>query len=80
MTRSQYRHGRTLDALEVRGAVYIPVEDVREGDTIIHLDHRKDFEVAGWEPSDLGVLLLGTIGESLDCYPGEFVAAIREAK
>ena len=76
MTRYQYRR-RMLDAHQLRGAVYVPVEDVREGDTVVGLDHRKDFEVSGWEPSDLGTLLLGTMGESFDCYPGEFVAVIR---
>ena len=56
MSRHQYRHGRTLDALELRGFTLMQAKNTREGDTIGFLQPTFDYTVEAVESAPLDTI------------------------
>lgn len=73
---------RTLDALELRGGMYVRASDVRTGDLIIDL-YAPDLQVLTVERDVEGVLLRGEIrhdvGMTLEARPDDYVCVVRAA-
>lgn len=78
MSRHQFHHGRTLDAVELRGAVAMRARHVRVGDRICFLEERFDFDVE--EMEEVGgaiVLRFNNDTASHIVEPGEYLYVLR---
>lgn len=68
MSRYQFRHGRTLDALELRGAVVKRASQARVGDTVCFLPPEHDFVIEAIEDGALGRLLFRSRNHTLTSF------------
>jgi hypothetical protein len=82
MSRHQYRHGRTLDAIELRGAVAMRADKTREGDTICFLDPRDDYRIESIETCPLGKIRHRSRNDTMTSHydADEFVYVMRDSE
>ena len=75
MSRHQYRHGRTLDAIELRGFTLMQAKNTREGDTIGFLQPTFDYTVEAVESAPLDTIRHRAKDDTMSCCyePGEWL-------